>query len=290
MSDDNKSFNKMNQALRNDVGLLWDECFGDLNIVQQRLLKAHGMLYSKSAYVHREIPKRKIEAPKGDRIFDADAPQTKMAQKITDKIIKKMINGDTAVSGYLKHFLEDKKVKVAVGKALAYDAGFCGYDPSKKEIHLLLTAGCFNSSQKCSHLINEDHLAATIGHELGHAVEIDYRSSKCSPSATGYSSNSREVESFCDAFGCALAASAGYSLEPTKDAEKFWMSKNIPYNENNPHPPAEKRYNIKNLIQKVYQPDDVGISFYDDSVVNINWDARNLQNDRLKKCERGLNS
>ena len=67
----------------------------------------------------------------------------------------------------------------------------------------------------------DDFKYRTLFHELGHAVEQINRGHKTHPNYVGYSSNSWEVESFCDAFGCALCKGAGYNLSPSIEKLKL---------------------------------------------------------------------
>jgi len=283
MTED-KSFNKLNNNLHNEIALLWDKCFSDLPIVKQRLLKAYGIMSSKKAYTHR--PKQpvtiaklqkigKLKIYENDRHFSPTDEQTKQAQKLANKIIKNMINGNNQTSQYLKDFLKDKKVVIGVEKVLSDDAGYDGYNPLTKEIYIDLCAGVFHNQKKYPEFFNEDTLAKTIGHELGHAVEQTNRGHKTHPNYVGYSSNSWEVESFCDAFGCALCKGAGYNLSPSIEKLKLFEEQDlIRHREEDPHPTYKQRRQLVELIDKAYPKTSSTIRPYPPSITALSWDDK----------------
>ncbi|MBQ8751401.1 MAG: hypothetical protein IJZ30_07190 [Alphaproteobacteria bacterium] len=287
-----KSFNKLNRSLHQEVTSLWDECFGDLPITAQRLIKAHGTVSSKKAYKHAkkrpitisELQKSKIEIYESDRYFKKGTPQQGFAQRMTEKIIKRLINGNNQASKRLKEFLKGKKVLVGVHKQLADDAGFDGYNPLTKELYIDLCAGHFYYNQKFPNLYNEDGLARTIGHELAHAIEHENRSSKTSPNQIGYSSNGWEVENFCDAFGTALCIGAGYSLAPSLTKLKEFEERELAsHKEDNPHPTLVQRRKLLELMIKAYDYDNNSTpTQYPSSVYDIEWNARKIEQNKEK--------
>ena len=90
---DAKSFNKLNHNLHQDVANLWDECFGDLPILTQRMLKAFGTISSPKAYAYQKIrsitPKEIKEAvvtiQKDYRIDDGNVQNIEKALKVNIK-------------------------------------------------------------------------------------------------------------------------------------------------------------------------------------------------------------
>ncbi|MBR5598503.1 MAG: hypothetical protein IKW39_00520 [Alphaproteobacteria bacterium] len=282
-----RSFNKLNRNLHQDVLNLWDECFGDLPIVTQRLLKAYGAVCSKKAYTHHKIRTNiSYEKPKQveQRIFDRetcfnkDDVQTKQAQALVDKILKKMSNIDTQTSKFLKDFLKDKEVVVTVDKGLSDDACFGGFNPESKKLYIELNAGCFYHHTKNPNLFNEASIARTVGHEIGHAVEQISRSSKTTPNSIGYSSNSWEVESFCDAFGSVLALQAGYSLSPSIEKMKMFEDKDEEiHKEIDPHPTLKQRRKLAELIDRAFPDAKRELSHFSEEICSVNWDKKTIK-------------
>ncbi len=262
---ENKSFNKLDRNINYEIQELWDKCFSDLPLINQRLIKAFGTVFSKKAYKHNPRCPITISALQkigelhiyeGEHYFEKGTPQQEYAESLTNKIIEKLKNGNNQTSKYLKDFLKDKKIKVGLYKKLEDDAGFDGYNPLTKELYIDLSAGLFYYNQKFPELFNEDALARTIGHELGHAVEQANRSHKTSQNSVGYSSKGWEIESFCDAFGTALCIGAGYSLTPTLEKMKKFEDQELAiHREDDPHPSQKQRHQLLDMMLKAYNYD-----------------------------------
>ena len=111
-----KSFNKLNRNHHQEISELWDKCFGDIPIVNQRLIKALGTIFSKKAYSHHKknpitvatLQGVEIDLFKGDKYFDKNSEQQKVAQNLIHKIVDKFKNGNNQASSYLKDFLKDR--------------------------------------------------------------------------------------------------------------------------------------------------------------------------------------
>ncbi len=164
-------------------------------------------------------------------------------------------------------------------KQLTDDAGFAGYNPLTKELYIDLNAGIFHYSKERPELFDEDSLAHTIGHELGHAIESLSRSYKTAPNVTGVSSNGWEIESFCDAFGTALCVGAGYNLTSKINKLKMFEAKELAkHRENDPHPPLIQRRKLIELMLKAYEYEDKSIisTPYPESIAQIEWDKRKI--------------
>ena len=262
---ENKSFSKLDRNINYDVKTLWDKCFNDLPLINQRLVKAFGTIYSKKSYKHNPrspitpslISKvGKLHIYEGEHYFEKGTPQQEFAQNITDKIVEKLKNGNNQTSAYLKDFLKDKKIRVGLYKRIEDDAGYDGYNPLTKELYIDLSAGLFYYSQKFPKFFNEDGLARTIGHELGHAVEQANRSHKTASNIVGYSSKGWEIESFCDAFGTALCIGAGYSLTPELEKmKKFEEAELALHRQEDPHPTQKQRHQLLDMMLKAYNYD-----------------------------------
>ena len=285
MEEQEKSFNKLNKNLNHDVSNLWDKSFGDLPIVTQRLVKTYGTMSSKKAYRHSLQRKTELHVFEGERYFEKGSPQQIQAQAITEKIVNKLKNGNNQASKVLSDFLKDKKVKVGVYKSTAPDAAYNDYNPLTKEIYITLCAGLFHPNQKFPDIISEDCLARIIGHELGHAVERENRSCKSHPNYVGYSSNSWEVESFCDAFGVALCAGAGYNFTAYMNAYKVIEEQELAnHKEENPHPPVIQRRKLMELMLKAYNAENPPNSpqSFPKEIQMLEWDARKLDSIKEK--------
>ena len=284
-----KSFNKLNKNLHHEVASLWDECFGDLPIASQRLLKAYGTISSKKAYTHwpktpitiAKLQRTKLHIFEGDNYFEKGTLQQEQAQSLTEKIINKLKKGNNHTSRVLREFLKDKKILVGVHKQLADDASFDGYNPLTKELYIDLCAGIFHYSKERPELFNDDSLAHTIGHELGHAVEESLsRSYKTASNVTGVSSNGWEIESFCDAFGTALCVGAGYDLTSKINKLKMFEEKELAnHHENNPHPPLIQRRKLIELMLKAYKYEDKSNIYtpYPESIIQTEWDKNKIE-------------
>lgn len=288
MNDTNKSHNKLNKALHEDINKLWDNCFGDLPMVTQRLLKAYGTIHSKDAYTHRRrlIPITaatiqkygSIDVFDNERHFPAQSKQVKRAQSLANKIIKKMTEGEHQACKVLKDFLKDKKVVIGVDKGLSDDACFSGFNPLTKEIYIDLCAGTFYNQQKSPELFNEDSISQTLGHELGHAVEQLNRSSKSDPNYVGYSSNGWEVESFCDVFGASLTIGAGYTLTPSIEKAKLVEDAELKnHRAGDPHPTKKQRRKMLELMAKAYPTNTPQPTQFGSLIKDVDWNEKSIQ-------------
>lgn len=290
---ENKSFNKLNRNLHQDIDNLWDKCFGDLPISKQRLIKAYGTISSKKSYTHRarvpitvaNLQKVELHIFEGDNYFEKGTPQQEQAQALIEKIVNKLKNGNNLTSKVLRDFLKDKKITVGVDKTLADDAGFFGYNPLTKEIYIDLCAGVFHYSKKYPKFFTEDSLAYTIGHELGHAVEEANRSSKTHPNSIGYSSNCWEVESFCDAFGTALCIGAGYNLTSKINKLKMFEKEELArHKDEDPHPPLIERRKLLELMVKAYNSETLSnpSTAYSKDIMMMEWKAPKQESTKEK--------
>lgn len=156
------------QALRSDISRLEDECFGDLPIIQQRIMKSHAMMDNKETYIYNKISPEKTDNLK---YLPDNSPQVQNAQKLVDNIVKRMVNGNSAASEYLKNFMSDKKIKAHIINQPIMDACCNGLDNKTKELHLSFCSGCFMYQKNNPDFANEDTFAVTVGHEIGHAIE-----------------------------------------------------------------------------------------------------------------------
>ena len=282
MSEEAKSFQKINQSLHQDISKLWDECFGDLPIMVQRTLKAYALRKNNQAYTHHKHPRitnldvyKNITVNVDDEHFPPTSIQTQTAQAKVDEIINKMKQGKSRAARYLRYFLRDKTIKISVNKSSAYDAGMSGYNPLTKEIYIDLCAGCFYQSDNPTNLINEDNLAMTVGHEIAHAVERFNRSSKSKPETI--SSNAWEIESFCDAFGARLAADAGYSLVPKIEMMQEGINKKREPVQPNPHPPLKNRLEQIEYMELIFQTKTRSLTLFNDQITTLEWDSEKLE-------------
>lgn len=271
------SYKKIDGSLRQSLDKLWDDCFGDLPLMQQRVLKVFAMRQSKEAYQHRQHEKIELKDWKDVAVnvdenhFLPDSEQVKTAQQVVDEIVKEFTSGKSRAARYLRYFLKDKKIKISVCKDLGYDAGFDGYNPLMKEIYIDLCAGCFYSKEN-PRLVNKDNLAVTIGHELGHMVETSNRNDKCE--AQTVHSNSWEIESFCDMFGYRLVSDAGYSLSAEIELLKKGINEKREPKQPNPHPPLKNRLELALLCQKMFVNEDRKVTPFDEKITTIEWNAQ----------------
>lgn len=269
-----KSYRKIDDGLRQSLNKLWDDCFGDLPLPQQRMLKAYGLQSSKEAFFHKKKDMMDPDAWKNINIdenhFEPQSEQVLVAQQTVDDIIKEFKKGKSHTAHYLRHFLKDKKVKVSVCKWLSYDAGFDGYNPLTKELRIDLCAGCFYFAKMHPKMVNKDALAITVGHEIGHAIEKLNRSAKCE--AQTVSSNSWEVENFCDMVGFRLATDAGFTLLPRIEMLHKGIDEHREPKQPNPHPPLYKRLEFAELCRKVLETDVRNVTLFDDKVLYVQWD------------------
>ena len=299
MEERGKTYSLVNHALRNDISALWDDCFGDLPLAKQRLLKAFGMMNPNRVYVHHSrypitIETMRKEGPlniyQGESYFAPDSPQVKVAQETIDDILKDFMKGKSRAARYLRYFMKDKKVTVGVYKSLKNDAGMDGYNPLTKEIYLEFNAGCFSPEVNgCACL---DILACTVGHEIGHAIEQLHRSARCDSNYVGVSSNGWEIELFCDTLGLALSAERGYCLQKEIDARLKMAEKyDDMYSDDNPHPPMGYRAEYAALVQNVYEAEKKSAHEFSSKVKNTEWNAQRVSVDVSKSIinrdERG---
>ena len=280
-----KSFNKLNRNHHQEISELWDKCFGDIPIVNQRLIKALGTIFSKKAYSHHKknpitvatLQGVEIDLFKGDKYFDKNSEQQENAQNLIHKIVNKFKNGNNQASSYLKDFLKDKKLTIGISKDISDDAGFVGYNPLTKEIYLDFCAGVFYWHKEHPQLFNEDSLAKTVGHELGHAIKSVNQGLKTHPNSVGYTTNSWEEESFCDAIGTALCIGAGYCLEPTIEKYKQFEEKDlVNHREEDPHPPLVQRRKLIELILKAYGYENIKkeVTPFSLAISDVDWSVK----------------
>lgn len=283
-----KSFRKIDNALCQSINQLWDDCFGDLPLLQQSMFKAYGVRSSKEAFFHKEREFIEPDMWKDINVdedhFAPKSEQVVVAQKVVDDIVKEFKKGKSRTAHYLRHFLKDKKIKVSVCKILSYNAGFDGYNPSTKEIYIDLCAGCFYLAKKNPEIVNKDALAVIIGHEIGHAVEKLNRSFKCE-AKTVYS-NSWEVESFCDMMGFRLATDAGYMLIPQIKMLHKGVKEHREPKQPNPHPPLKNRLELAKFCQKIFVKDNKCETLFDDKVMAVEWNAEKDIWMKLKSLSR----
>lgn len=284
MEDSKPNYNKINQALRQDLSNLWDECFGDIPIFTQRLLKSYGMRYHKEAYKHgikRKMSDMKIWANLkvnlDENHFSPDLPQTKAAQALCDEVVQEFMKGTSSAARLLRSVLKDKKIKVSVHKSLGYDASMDGYNPATKEIYIDFCAGVFSAEKNESIGVCRDGFAQSLGHELGHFVEQMHRSLKCEPNTI--LSKSWEIESFCDAFGARLATEAGYSLQPVIRQYKEYSEKGWEPQQPNPHPPLENRMEWLKLGEKAFKATGRKSVPFDKNITSVEWNAQKIENE-----------
>lgn len=254
-------------SLRQDISRLEDECFGDLPIMQQRMMKSHAMMANKDTYTYDTIsPTKETD----DTLLPDDSPQTQMAQKLVDKIVKKMMNGNSAASKKLKDFMKGKKIKVHILNRDNTDASCDGFDKTTNELHLSFCSGNFMYQKDAPDIANEDSFAIIVGHEIGHEIEHQNRSSKCSEQATNHSTNGREVESFCDMFGLACAASAGYNLQSYIDkCSAFEYLDEGKTNE--PHPLLSQRKRLAQMVKQAYHNDVAERTLFSEEITSMEW-------------------
>lgn len=260
-------------SLRNDISRLEDECFGDLPIVQQRMMKSYAMMANSDTYTYEPI---KSEQDKYINCFADNSPQVQTAQKLVDKIVKKMMSGNSMASKKLKEFMKDKKIKVHVINTPEMDAGCDGFNDKTKELHLTFCSGCFMYQKQFPDIANEDKFAVTLGHEIGHEIEHQNRGQKCSERATNHHTNGREVESFCDMFGLACAASAGYNLQSYIDGCEAFEDKELAYRikegkMNEPHPFLIHRKRLAKMAKQAYNNDMKERTLFSDEITSMEW-------------------
>ena len=268
-------------SLRHDLNRLEDDCFGDLPIMQQRIMKSYAMMAHPDAYEYKSKEKKDYSG-----YFSDDSAQTQTVQKLVDNIVKKMINGNSAASKYLKEFLQDKRIKVHVDNVNDQDASFDGFDDKTKELHFTFDREIFNHQKEMPNTENEDRFAVTIGHELGHAIEIANRSPRCSEQLTQHKINGREVESFCDMFGLACAASAGYNLQSYIDYCTKYESKELKARElkarelkareqegklNDVHPMLSHRKRLAKMAKQAYHNNMTERTLFSEEITSIEW-------------------
>ena len=273
-------------SLRQDISRLEDECFGDLPIMQQRMMKSHAMMANRDTYTYTPISPTK---EKDNTLLPDDSPQTQMAQKLVDKIVGKMMNGNSSASRKLKDFMKDKKIKVHILNRPDMDAGCDGLDDKTNELHLSLCAGCFMYQKDAPNIANEDSFAVTVGHEIGHEIEHQNRSSKCSEQVTKHNINGREVESFCDMFGLACAASAGYNLQSYIDQCAAFEKQELEYRTqkgriDEPHPLLSQRKRLAQMAKQAYHNDIEERTLFPEETTSMEWyipkeKQKNLQKD-----------
>ena len=282
-----KRYPHINKALRHDLDRLLEDCFGDLPITAQRLLKAYCMRYDKASCVYRErkvvihenMPElRNLQVNVDERHFSPCLEQVQVAQETVDNIVNKFKKGKSRAARHLRYVLKDKKIKVSVQKSLSPDASYDGYNPVTKEIYIDLTAGCFYGAKECPKMINEDALAETVGHELGHFIEWFNRGANCEKQKV--SSNRWEIESFCDLFGCRLATDAGYSLLPCIESHDRNRRKGWEPKQPNPHPPLKNRLELFTLCNMIFAENSDQLTFFDEKIRGIEWDTKKIENNQ----------
>lgn len=276
-----ENFSHINQALRRDVNRLWDDCFGDLALPTQRLLKVYGMRSNKEAYQHRARELmldmkmwRNLQYNVDNEHFAPDSPQVKAAEEAVTELIGQFKKGKSRAARYLRYFLKDKKIKISVCKSLDFDASMDGYNPATKEIYIDLNAGIFTSAHH-GKAVNKDLFAVTLGHELGHAVERLNRGLECD--AKRFSSNSWEIESFCDAFGSRLATDAGYSLQPCIEVYEENAVKGREPEQPNVHPPLKQRIEWLTMAENAFQSSGRPVTPFDEKVTTVEWSAQKIE-------------
>ena len=91
-----KRYPHINKALRHDLDRLLEDCFGDLPITAQRLLKAYCMRYDKASCVYRErkvvihenMPElRNLQVNVDKRHLSPCLEQVQIAQETVDNIV-----------------------------------------------------------------------------------------------------------------------------------------------------------------------------------------------------------
>lgn len=263
-------------ALRQDISRLEDDCFGDLPIMQQRMMKSYAMMANRDTYIYEKMIISKNEPQKKHNILPDDSPETLMAQALVDEMVQKMAHGDSAASSKLKDYMKDKKLKVHIINSPVMDACCNGFDKKTKELHLSFCSGNFMYQNNCPDFANKDCFAVTIGHEIGHAIEQDNRTAKCSVENTQHSINGREVESFCDIFGLACAASGGYNLQSYINRCETFEKKELETrsqkgNTNDPHPSLSKRKRLASLVKQAYHNDMTEPTLFSEKITSMDW-------------------
>lgn len=260
-------------ALRQDISRLEDDCFGDLPIMQQRMMKSYAMMANRDAYIYEKIV---ASNKKNNNRLPDDSPQTIMAQALVDEMVQKMSNGTSAASRKLKEYMKDKKLKVHILNSPVIDACCNGFDKKTKELHLSFCSGNFMYQNNCPNFANKDCFAVTIGHEIGHAIEEDDRTAKCSAENTQHSINGREVESFCDMFGLACAASGGYNLQSYITRCETFEKKELETRSqkgtmNGPHPSLSQRKHLASLVKQAYHNDMTEPTLFSEEITSVDW-------------------
>ena len=283
-----KNYRKIDDALCQSLEQLWDDCFGDLPLLQQRMLKTYGMRNSKEAFCHKQHAVMKPDEWKNIYVdedhFAPQSVQVQIAQQTVDDIIKKFKKGKSRAAHYLRHFLKDKKIKVSVCKDLSRAGSFGGCNPVTKELYIDIGAGLFYYAKMNSEMCNKDNLAVILGHEIGHAIEKYNRSLKCE-AKTVYS-DSWGIESFCDMMGYRLATDAGYTLMPQIKMICRGMEKGLDPVPPNPHPPLKSRLDLAKFCQQIFVNDDRKETLFDDKVMAVQWDAEEDLWTQLKKLSQ----
>lgn len=243
--------------LRKNIATLAAKCFSDVPLLSQQILQALTMKSSRSAYIKGNPNETNI----GEKYFPQESIQTKTAQKITDRVFKKMLRGKTAASEQLRQFViknKIRKIKVLLTPQQSLDGGTGTFDKNNKTISIILTAGIFHQPES-----NEDILAAIIGHELGHFL--------ADAANNNTNLNAREVESFCDWYGHALTASAGYTPQGIGNIYAKFAPISKPSAPDNPHPHLADRAFLAEMVAKSYGCEKRECTPFPNEVYQINW-------------------